>query len=979
MKRFITLTLVVFMSFTILQTRVTAIEEENNQEQITEDIVKETEEIEKQEEISVEKEIVEENIPEEDKQEESIEENVPEAEEQDAVVEEENIPETEKQETTVEEENIPEEIEKQEEQTQESEPTEDFDDVETERAIVSLTNQNKQLEEVNLLQTYTPTDIELEEYFKLDQETLTYNGSKQVPEIVPSGDIPSFNYHIDFEIVSAVGGRLIAEPINVGNYILRAVISYSEAETLLGQLIFQKTKVLEFPFSIVPKDVTGFVKSELEYNENPQYPTLYSNYKALVEGVDFRYSETDNYPQDNHTDAEDSEGPITHKVDIELINYTVNRKSSYTVEYEIGKRFLDIQDEIVYTYTGDVITPEIYGMHADKKINLKSDDYSVAMDSEYKNPKDDYVATLTLNDSFFYNNKINEADSNIEDEIYTITIPAKINEATIEYSFDELYYDGTVKIPDITFTGVDGKNLNEVNEHIKINRVPVDDEGYEIAEPKEIGKYWLNVEMVGDTSEYYIWPEDIRDSTNKLAAKICYEIKKSDVEFAGWDFDTEDKDKDGVVEIEGKLLSITATFKYTMDGDKLCLEYNGFNPFLFRTEYGYAPIPGAKYKYAESGVEISSDLISRKDYEYYPQIPSEALKLGVGTYHATICLDNDYYGTNSAKATFEVTPKPVTLNWTKTTIDISEKDLNPQCEIEGLVPIDKLGFKLVKKDDGIDWETTDRAVVEFGDYYKYNSPEDTDANVVAYYPRKYRPTEEGKYKVDVRNIVYRFSGIVDKNYVLTGETSVNYIIVDKSTVEEKGQITVGTIDKVDKTVINGIKLNAPTEEEMLTVISKLSETDSDGAQKLLNALNADKNVNVYLVANTLEDTSGIILPTNNCIVVDLQLFAYVEGSNEQYPLTDTGTYNFGIDVTLTKKQADDLGYGPGKCFYIARYHGTNTPEYTQMAEPIVSGTGDDTTYTFKIRSNKFSDYAIYVGNKPVHIETEDHVIPYTGA
>lgn len=829
-------------------------------------------------------------------------------------------------------------------------------------------------------QDYEPSESELEEYFTIDQEDLIYSGNMQAPNIVLKEDAPNFRYHVDLEIVSA-NKKLIVKPINAGNYILRAVVSYSPAKTLLGEILFHKTKLLEFPFKIVPKDVNGFVLSELKYNGEAQYPKLYSNYKELIEGVDFKYSEVDSYPDDNHTDSGNAEGIITHKFDIELINYTVNNESSYTVEYNIGKRFLDIQDEINCEYTGDVILPELYAMNANRKINLAFDDYSFNTNQEEFNKPGDYTALVTLNNTFFYNNTINETDIDLTDDVYTISIPAHINKAVIEYDFDALYYNGQNQIPNIVFTDVKGNKINADpdNQHITIIGNPVDAENSVLYEWKEVGSYYINVAMDEETYSCYEWPEYIVDSENPLNAKIGYRINKSTIEFAGWDFDSLDTDHDGVVIISGSLLSVDIDFKYTMDGDTLCLEYNGFNPFLFRTISGYMPIPGAKYKYVNSDIIVKD--VKRADYKYYPQTVLDELKLSVGTYNSVISLDHDSYGTNSATATFKVIPKPVTLNWTKTTIGISESNLNPECEIVGLSPIDELGFKLVKKDEGIDWETTDRVVVEFGNYYKYSSLDAAEPEVVAYYPVQYKPTEVGKYKVDVRNLVYRLSGAVDNNYILTGNTSIDYVIVDDSSVEKQGKITVGTINKVDKSAASDIKLNALTETEMLSVISKLAEDDVETAQELTDALNNNKNISIYLVAENLEDTSKIILPTNNCVVIDLQLYAYIEGLSEQYLLRDTGTYSFGVDVTLTKAQADALGYTPGKCFYIATYHGTDvTPSNTQMVEPIVSGTGESTTYTFKIRTNKFSDFAIYVGSKPVDIEINyEHIVPYTGA
>ena len=1002
MRKLLSILLIAFLAINTLTVNhvYATIEDESqvvNEEAITEEPIIET--------IEDEESVPAENLEEESKSEEDLVEeagtNVIENEESEEISE--GFVDPEENEDIDEVDN-----------TIDSENSEEIDtnDVE-DNPIVGLSSPEPESED-----SYFLGDIEqyfdLDDYNYIDEDNIyhyTFDGDYFTPELYRNSYGPEFAYRVDLVWVSEAEHELI--PLlygarDAGKYILHATISYSTAKTIVGEIIFHKTKTIRIPFIVDKKVLTEedhVSVGTLTYNGQVQFPELALYGNTMVEGRDFVVISDPIVSKDAYKTVEDPENPgeyiseqCEYDATIRLFNYDVDgdfdTDDDVDINYTIDKRELTVNTSYTDEYNSKGLLPKIATNNNNVTLTLGTD-YTIesitSVNEHTYTPQEDGKYVLYPNTTFenhnpydvvvkytqeFLNNNIVDVDEN-----NTATYEYTIEKAKLNLDFKPLYYNGENQKP--VFYERDGK-IDDIANYLIVSdpRTLRTLDGKEVYGSKEIGSYYVDVQInpvYANMFRYYVWDEDSQyfneDTPNVLT--VGYRINLRNVEFKGWRLDN--PDENGKETMTAYLGSLEVDFNWKVDNEgNAFLEYNGFNPFLFRTAQGKCPIPAANYVwYDETNNEHEVTDIDRADCTYLPLIPSEAFKLDVGNYYVNICLENDYYAASNVKASFEVTPKPVTINWTNTTIDISSEDTNPEYEIEGLAPIDKLGFKLVRTEDGINWETTDKIVVEFGDYYKYESPESSNYEPVAHYPIKYRPQAVGRYKVDVKDLVYRLTGLVTPNYVLVGDTSVSYVVVDKSTEHENGHIHVGTIDLVNKDEIASIDLTAPTETEMMSIISKL---DLDIAEKFMAALNAEKNIDVYLVAKNKEDTSGLNLPTQRSIVLDLELFASIEGSDEQVPIHDTGTYNVGIEITLTKQQAEELGYGPGRCFYIARYHGTNTPTNTQIVDPVVSGTGEDMIYTFRLNSNKFSDFCIYTGVKPNIIPVNpDHIVPYTGA
>lgn len=970
-------------------------DESKEDEVIVEEVVEEIVE-EAKKEIEEAPVIEEENIEETNKEESQLSED---AEDKEKLKEEQKGEPAEKvaEETPAAEEEMSDEA-----SGEESKPSEDAEDVENiegpkeetigeveteEQPIVGgvFTQSNvNALGDAVLLGDALPGDSEVEGYFELEEDSLEYNGEIQVPKIVLKDNAPDYNYHVDFEIVST-NGRLITVPKNVGSYIVRAIVSYSNPHNFIDEMlsiVLHKTRILEFPYEIYPKNISNIVASELTYNGENQLPKLFANHKELIEGVDFEFAELDE--KKDYKNSHNAGGIIEHTADVVLKNYTLNWESECSVKYFINKRFAKLPKELRYTYTGNVITPKIECTDMDGNIvpldfsnmlSIKKGEWGTwpsYSPATFQDPGK-YVAFITVNDEFLYNYFVNEIDLTIFTDPYTIAIPAYIDKATIEYDFDALYYNGEAQLPNIKFTGINNVNLTS---NIIVSNVPRNSSGVVLPNYQgAVGSYYLDVEMDAEAAKYYKWPDYVVDQENSSKASIGFRINQRPVEFAGWDFeaaDAADGTIDGVAVINGSLLTINADFKYTMEDGVLCLEYNGFNPFLFKTVDGYAPIPDSKYTYTVGDQTIDT-IINRADYKYYPLLPSEALKLGVGTYYSNIVVENDNYAANDVKASFKVTPKPITVEWTKTVIDINDTDKDPKCEIVGLAPIDQIGFYY--KDENQEWQCKDRFHVEYS-YYKYDS--DGNLQKLAGYPLNYNFTEEGRYAVKAEKVV-NLLGYANPNYVFD-EVWTTFVIVDNTTVHDNGDISVGTINNISTNTVGSVELQVPSVNQMEALIARLNDLGDETGTILQDALDHNKHIDIYLEANEVTPQEvadkGLILSKNNSIVVDLKLYALVAGDTNRYPLTDTGTYKASIKINLTTPQVQALGYNDSKCFYIDRYHNSIIPDSTQMVEPDIN----DGIYSFTLISNKFSDFAIYVGNEPVEIEVDDyHIVPYTQA
>lgn len=835
---------------------------------------------------------------------------------------------------------------------------------------------------------------DLDQYFYIEDDEIIFDGEYHTPSVSRNGYGPDFEYRVDLTWVTEADHiltPLIFGARDTGDYILHATISYTNAKTLIGEILFTFVQTVRIPFSINKGVIETDIEVEtLYYNGEVQYPKLYVGGVELVQNRDFVV----NPPTIQSKDANAVDGELIaekepYTTEISLINYVFDDESSTkTIEYLINKRPLTITSEYTDEYDPNGLLPDISATDSyGNSISLElGSDYAIESITSYgghtyeaqadgtyvlypntflewHNP---YDVEVKFSDDFLANNIVDTTDVT-----YTIT-KAKLN-----LDFDALYYNGENQKP--TFYERDGK-IDNIAQYLVMSEPPFAEDGSPLYNYSEVGSYYLHVwinPIYAHDFRYYEWDDGSPCFNEEIPGVLTvgYRINKRVVEFAGWRLDNELGY--GTEVMHATLGTIEADFIWTVDADgNASLEYNGFNPFLFQMSNGKSPIPSANYVwYNDEGEAISIYDIARFDCTYLPLIPSEALKISVGTYYVNIFVtEDDCYAARNEKATFKVTPKPVQIVWTETIIDVNDCDKDPRYEIVGLAPIDKLGFKFTRTEDGINWETTDVVEAKFI-YY------DVDEAGNLYYIGEgpcAQPQEEGRYAVEALNVVFKIAGIVDPNYYLDDSYITSYVIVDKSSVHDNGTIHVGTINEVPTDEVSKLDLVAPNETEMAAVIAKLETTDPEAYEALSSALANGKDINVYVVATPVDpEEEGLYLPTQNCVVIDLELYAFVQGETKAYQIHETGTYNVGVEVTLTPQQAADLGYGEGRCFYIARYHNSLTPTYTQMVSPTVDADGN---YVFRLSSNQFSDFAIYTGPKPNDIPyNPDHVVPYTQA
>lgn len=890
------------------------------------------------------------------------------------------------------------------------EETPEEESIEEERPVVSFALGSPRSSSFNVYPSY----------FKLVDDEYTYNGEERIPvltlddDAIPS-DTPDFSYIYTYKILGVEGSKSeVLAAKNAGKYILSATITCTPYTTLFGNKVPDLTRVRiitgEYEFTIDKKVINPVINtSQLVYNGEVQFPTLFADNKALVEGVDFEV--VGEKPESKDATTEDE--PYT--VNINLLNYKFEEgaeadSTDFPVKYTIAKRQVTIATSYEEEYNKYGVYPKIVATSGDKTINLTGKknneevyDFEIVgnkiydgsnyrfpnheLDYNYNLEPNSYTLGINFSSDFDKNNKVNDTeDNNIGSISYTIT------KAIIEPDFDALYYIDDLDNPGYGLNQIPSfRSLDSKGEDILSNKVTLVDgddadelpdvystDGTKLNKWAAVGSYYVYLQMNDSLSKYYAWSDLYAVNEDASLAKVGYRINQRNVEFAGWDF------KGDSIELTGYFGTYEATFKWVKDAsENISLQYNGFNPFQFIDSRGYYPIPQAKYTYKVGETTYNANGIVREDCNYDPIGIIEALKvkLDVGTYAMKISLDSDNYAANHVNANFKVTPKPVTISWSNTTIPFDADKLEPDCEIIGLAPIDEYGFKLGKEDGKLAIQTDDKLVVDYS-YYKFDA-ETGNPVLVCNAPLNYVPDEEGRYAVEAVDIVYKKTGISTKNYVLTGENLMtSYIVGDVNTDDTEGGISVITIDNVDPEEILSIVLEKPTNNEMESIIAAQDEAV---ASILQAALDDGKNINIYLEANTVTADEiaekGLILPTQNAVVVDLKLYACIDGSVEKYQLTETGTYKPDIQFSLTQAQAESIGYNSARCFYIARYHGdVKTPDSTQMANPTVTGSGEDTIYTFSLRSNKFSDFAIYTANKPTPIPTNnDHVVPYTGA
>lgn len=1035
MKKFISLITVTFLLINIFSMNsLIAADEKELVEQAVVNLEEQTEEsIEEKTETIVE-EITEENIKQEIPEEESLEVTEEAVEENKEESIESELPEVKEEESeeTQPVENVEEEkptesetSEKEEKTTEETQPSEnveeesDEEEVETEEtAIVNLNDSEEQLTN-NSLTSLTKINLSAGSTpkmdgtcFELTRDTYEYDGKEHIPTLQKIGN-EKFDYTYVYLIFGFEGSEseyLAAK--NAGKYRLQATITCVPYKMVMGVKVPEvlKTKIFtyDYYFQITKKviDPESITTKELVYNGKAQYPTICAGDETLIEDVDYEILKKD----ENSIDAYKDKGEqASYKMEINLLNYTFEgdekNPEDFEIEYTINKREVQINTSYTNEYDPYGVYPKLVCRSGEKTIDITSspkkqgtqEERDVYIVGEINNKinenekyaldaaEEPYSFDLEISKKFALNNIVNGVDLEEKDCVVS-NISYTITKVTITPDFDALYYIfETNQIP--KFKVLDSKDNNILENHITVvdkdgkpKQVVYDDEDYELSTKYyEVGNYYVFIKMDETLATNYNWDSNHIIAEDSPIAKVGYKINPRRVEFAGWDIEGDSET------LTGYFGSYEAEFVWVKEkiGEEeyVSLEYNGFNPFMFVDGDGYYPIPKAKFTYTIDGITCEAKGIYREDCNYDPSMQELfKVKLNVGNYNMYISLDSDHYSAQRTYAGFDVTPKPVTISWSNTTIPFDSDKLEPDCEIIGLAPIDEYGFKLAKKDGGgLEIQTDDKLVVDYS-YYVFN--ENDVPQKVMDAPGNYPITKEGRYAVEAANIVYKKTGTSTKNYVLTGDNLMtSFVVGDVNSEDAENNISVITIDSVDKNIVSSIVLKTISKNEAEQIIAVQSQ---EVAEALQDAIDHNKNINIYLEASTVtrEETvlKDLILPTENAIVIDLKLYACIEGTTERYPLTETGTFKPDIKVTLNQAQATGLGYNSSKCFYIARYHGGRTPDSTQMADPIIAGSGEDTTYTFSLRSNKFSDFAIYVGNKPVKVETnDDHIVPITAA
>ena len=478
---------------------------------------------------------------------------------------------------------------------------------------------------------------------------------------------------------------------------------------------------------------------------------------------------------------------------------------------------------------------------------------------------------------------------------------------------------------------------------------------------------------IGEYTADIVWSDDFK-ACNELINpafgeryQISYEITKREVEFSRFVIDGESQI------ITGQFLDKTVDFIWKNVDGQVCLEYNGYSPFLFRKKGGEPCLPDAVFKYLDENDEYQEiENVSILDYDYDPLCKLEYVKFFVGDYYADIdfILSSPLYITKPA--TFKIVPKPVSVEWTKTIIDVSDRNKRPASNIVGLADIDKYG--IVYKNGKFVIEEVDKLSLSYA-YY--------DANDLSF-ERPYisNPTEVGEYIAKPRYVIYA-NGNVNPNYVITGPNTA-YQIVDMSSIQKivldnGASITIATLDKTTNAGL-GVRMQAPTVEEALGLISYLQNSSNPNEQALGDLLNSNiengKNINIYLVSKDVNNPERLNLPSDkaleNCVLFDLELFASISGDTMTYPITDTGSYNVKVNVEFDQNSADTIGNNENKEWFVARYHNNSSNNDSIIKiEPIIDGSGEDTTYTFVLTTNKFSDFVVYTLDKYVPKPSED--------
>lgn len=858
--------------------------------------------------------------------------------------------------------------------------------------------------------TYDIEDLEILDYLELKDRSgntlpygedgvqyIEYDGDTHIPGIKLKNDHPSGMSIRYSEILYYLENVNLLNAEDVGNYVVKARISVFSGDSFIKDFDIEK---VQLPFKIIKKAVNSYsVKgSHSIYNGSEQLPKSIFVGTTPIDKDDYQINRIDG---DNYTDVGE------HILNVEFKNYEfidLENSSIAPVKYEINRRPVEVKmNDDEYDPSGivpsinfndgakDITLNEIVNDIGDYEITsiIDSNDQVIAGENgKYNLIPGNYKVTVKFSDSCLKNNEIYSADGTMfADETNPLTLDYVVKKATLKFDYDStLYYNGENQIPELY---VIDKNKSTSEDPVVI----IDNGDIEYTEMngdkpivhdyisgdicyqyKAVGDYFVYVNMPADLDDYYEWDQVYTNyseiETN--VAKVGYAINKCVIEFDRWDIPGNSS-----ITIPATLGPIQADFIWINDNGNVSMQYNGFNPFLFVTEDNRCPIPNAIYKNSK-GEDVTD--VSRLDTHYYPSLKD--LKYWVGEYYVDINVDdNNKYAASCTRATFEVTPKPVTIEWTETQIDISNPDKDPKCEIIGLAPIDKYGFRLAYNCDNqkLEWYTEDKLTVDYS-YYKFQTNEQGEEYIVKTHdcPANFVADKEGKYGAEAVSIVYTLTGNVDKNYILTGDNLLTaYTVVDKSTVEGDSNVTVGTIDNVDKDIVEEIKLKAPTSAQMESLISYLAvhgtDEDKETAQVLANAL-GKKNINFYVVANEAdsEEVTKLILSSDSSITIDLELFACVDGDPKQYKLTNTGDYYSNIEILLTEDQARSIGYDNTKAFYIDTFHGSSKlPVRTQIAEPDIVINGSEKLYRFNISTNKFSYYNIYTGTRPIHYEPED--------
>ena len=362
--------------------------------------------------------------------------------------------------------------------------------------------------------------------------------------------------------------------------------------------------------------------------------------------------------------------------------------------------------------------------------------------------------------------------------------------------------------------------------------------------------------------------------------------------------------------------------------------------------------PEANFKYYDGDtkqfVELDSSKIEKGENKDYKVVTLKSLR-DAGKYDAWLVSES---GSNYLIVDFlishelEILPKEVSINWL-TSIDANTTNKLPYTSVNGMCEGDMTiieGKKVLT------------VVPElYYDDETFNVPQDA-----GYHFAKFTRFKTVSNDKDCNN------------YVLKENTAsqTSYVIYDHESYQKGEGYIVTSVIKDPNIEVEKIKLVPPTTaqvNDLLKALEKGSDSDKELFTKITKAIEEEKWVNLYLKAKPLEQGQTINLPNdvskNNVVLLDISLYACIEGDDTEYQITETGKYRANIEITLNPTQASKARIIPSRETYLIRYHEQEEASVIKLNEPNINGVAPNKTYTFNFSSNKFSVYGIYTKPK----------------